>query len=147
MATAKSTPKPKAPAKKTVASKPQKVQAGETVELITVEVGEEIPVEDQLTVAEENPLTEEALKMQEDSLNEGIARALEWFEFGQDEEQYKSMTEKEQTFTRLIDPMIWIMREALITFEHQDCDDCKKRRETGGNSLAVAISEMILGRM
>jgi hypothetical protein len=144
MATTKPTAKTKAPAKKTVVAKPQKVQAGETVELETVEVAEvaeETPVQEQIL------LTEEALKMQEDSLKEGIERALEWFEFGQDEESYKGMTEKEQTFTRLLDPMIWIMRESLITYEHEDCEDCKVRRESNGNSLAVAISEMILGKM
>lgn len=143
MATAKPTAKTKAPAKKTVAAKPQKVQAGETVELETVDVveAEETPVQEQVM------LTEEALKLQEESLNAGIARGVEWFEFGQDEESYKGMTEKEQIFTRLLDPMIWVMREALITYEHQDCEDCKTRRESNGNSLAVAISEMILGKM
>lgn len=99
------------------------------------------------TVAEENPLTPEQVAEHEQLLRDGIDRGMEWFEFGQDEESYKSMTEKEKTFTRLLDPMVWSMREALITYEHEDCDECKKRRETGGNSYALVIAEMLLGRM
>ena len=99
------------------------------------------------TVAEENRLTPEQVAANEQSLRDGIARGIEWFEFGQDEEQYKGMTEKEQTFTRLLDPMIWSMREALITYEHDDCDECRNRRETGGNAYALVIADMLLGRM
>lgn len=99
------------------------------------------------TVAEENRLTPEQVAEHEQLLRDGIARGVEWFEFGQDEEQYNGMTEKEQTFTRLLDPMIWSLREALITYEHDDCDECKNRRETGGNSYALVIAEMLLGRM
>lgn len=92
-------------------------------------------------------LTQEQVDAHAELLREGIARGVEWFEFGLDEEQYNSMTEKEQTFTRLLDPMIWLMRESLISYDHDDCDECKVRRESGGNGLSVAIAEMLLGRV
>lgn len=119
---------------------------GSNTEAVEVEVaeGEEIAGENQLI-----SLTDEQIDAQESALTEAIAKGIEWFEFGQDEEQYNSMTEKEQTFTRLLDPMIWLMREAEITYKErkQDCEECKVRVERNGNSLAVAIAEMILGRM
>lgn len=105
--------------------------------------GSEIPP----TLAEQNPLSPEQVAEHEQLLRDGIARGMEWFEFAQVEENYLAMTEKEQVFSRLLDPMVWSMREALITYEHEDCDECKKRRETGGNSYALVIAEMLLGRM
>ena len=89
----------------------------------------------------------EELAAQAEMLRSGIARGLEWFEFGQDAESYEGMTEKEQTFTRLLDPLVWIMRESLLSYEHEDCDDCRVRRENGGNGLALAIADMLLGKM
>lgn len=110
----------------------------------------ETPVEATEAVeAEAVVLTEEQITAQKETLEEGIAKGIEWFEFGQNEEQYNGMTEKEQTFTRLLDPMVWLMRESLITYEEraEGCEDCKVRVESGGNGLAIAIAEMLLGRM
>lgn len=92
------------------------------------------------------PLTAEVLAEQEQTLRDGIERGVEWFEFAQVEENYFAMSEKEQTFSRLLDPLIWSMREALITYEHEDCDDCKTRREANGNQYGVAVAMMLLGR-
>ena len=94
-------------------------------------------------------LTEEQIAAQKAVLEEAIALGVEMFEFGQDEESYKGMTEKEQTFTRLLDPMIWIMREALISYEEREggCEECTVRVESGNNGLAVATAELMLGRM
>jgi hypothetical protein len=94
-------------------------------------------------------LTEEQIAAQKAALEEAIALGVEMFEFGQDEESYKGMTEKEQTFTRLLDPMIWIMREALISYEEREggCEECTVRVESGNNGLAVATAELMLGRM
>lgn len=99
------------------------------------------------TLAEENPYTPEQVAEHEQTIRDGIDRGVEWFEFAQVEENYLAMSEKEQVFSRLLDPLIWSMREALITYEHEDCDDCKKRRETGGNSYGLVVAEMLLGRM
>lgn len=92
-------------------------------------------------------LTPEQVEANHKALEDAIEVAIQQFTFGQDEENFKGMTEKEQVYTRLLDPLVWIMREALITYEHEDCDDCRERRETDANNLGVAIAEMILGRM
>jgi hypothetical protein len=39
------------------------------------------------------------------------------------------------------------MREALVTYEHEDCEDCKVRRETGGNGYGLAVADLLLGNM
>jgi hypothetical protein len=71
------------------------------------------------------------------------------FEYGQDGANYALMSEKEQTFTRLLDPLVWIMREALISYEEREtgCEECTVRVESGNNGLAVATAELMLGRM
>lgn len=72
---------------------------------------------------------------------------MEWFEFGQDEESFAGMTEKEQTFTRLLDPLVWIMRESLISYKERSegCEECTKRVESRGNGLALTVADMMLG--
>ena len=92
-------------------------------------------------------LTAEQLAYQEQSLKDGIELGVKWFAEAQDAEAYALMSEKEQTFSRLLDPLVWVMREALLTFEHEDCEDCRVRRESDGNSLGVSVAEMLLGRM
>jgi hypothetical protein len=94
-------------------------------------------------------LTEEQIAEQHQALQDAISRGMEWFEFGSNEEQFNSMTEKEQTFTRLLDPMIWLMREAEISYKERSegCEECKVRVEAGNNGLAVTVAEMILGKM
>lgn len=131
----------------------EKLNLDSSTETATV-TGTEVEVEvaEGEEIAEENQpilLTDEQIELQESALTDAIAKGMEWFEFGRDEEQYNSMTEKEQIFTRLLDPMIWLMREAEITYkERKDgCEECKVRVEGNGNSLAVAVAEMILGRM
>jgi len=92
-------------------------------------------------------LTEEQIASNKAALEDAIEVAIQQFTFGKDEDNFNGMTEKEQTYTRLLDPLVWIMREALITYEHEDCDECRERRETDANNLGVAIAEMILGRL
>lgn len=116
----------------------------ESKKKVTVEEAQEAVAVDEVQAIQLSP---EQVEADRKTLEEGIALALEQFEFGKDEESFNGMTEKEQTYTRLLDPMIWIMRESLITYEHEDCDECKVRRESGGNGLAVAIGAMILGRL
>ena len=89
--------------------------------------------------------TQEQLDEQEALLNAGIELGMKWFEEAKDFDAYSAMTQKEQRFSRLLDPLVWSMREALITYEHKDCEDCKIRRETGGNGYALAVAEMLLG--
>lgn len=98
------------------------------------------------TFAEENRLTPEQLAEQEETLRAGIERGMEWFEEAKDADFYAGLTVKEKAFSRLLDPLVWSMREALVTFEHEDCDECKNRRETGGNSYGLVVAEMLLGR-
>lgn len=88
--------------------------------------------------------TAEELAVQKELLENGIARGMEWFEEAKDGDVFAGMSRKEQAFSRLLDPMVWLMREALVTFEHDDCEECKVRRETGGNGLGLAIAEMLL---
>ena len=92
------------------------------------------------------PLTEDEITAQKELLERGIELGMKWFEFGQDEEQFKGMTEKEQVFTRLLDPMVWLMREAHISYvERADgCEDCTGRVERRENGLQLAIAEMLL---
>ena len=94
-------------------------------------------------------LTEEQIAAQKVALEEAIERGVAWFEEAQDAEAYEAMTEKEQTFSRLLDPMLWIMRESLITYTEREngCEECSGRVERDGNSLAVAVAEMMMGRM
>ena len=110
---------------------------------VTVDsTAEETPVQPELP-----PLTEEQITAQKELLERGIARGMEWFEFGQDEEQYNSLTEKEQAFTRLLDPMVWMMREALISYQEraEGCEECTLRVEERGNGIQLAIAELLLG--
>ena len=113
-----------------------------TVDSTVDSTAEETPVQPELP-----PLTEEQIAEQKALLERGIARGMEWFEFGQDEEQYNSLTEKEQSFTRLLDPMVWMMREALISYQEraEGCEECTKRVEERGNGIQLAIAELLLG--
>lgn len=88
--------------------------------------------------------TQEQLDAQEQMLKDAIELGMQWFEEAKDFEAYSAMTAKEQRFSRLLDPLIWSMREALITYEHDDCEECKMRRETGGNGYGLAVAEMLL---
>lgn len=111
----------------------------------TVEV--EVPASAEEVTVEVPRLSPEQVEANHKALEDAIEVAIQQFAYGQDEEAFNGMTEKEQVYTRLLDPLVWIMREALITYEHEDCEDCKLRRETDANNLGVAIAEMILGRM
>jgi hypothetical protein len=133
-----STPRAKAPAK------PKAKVEAEAEATISVEEAQEAVEAGEVEAIQLSPEQVEADRV---LLEEAIAVAMEHFEFGKDEESFLGMTEKEQTFTRLLDPMAWIMREALITYEHEDCEECKLRRETGQNGLAVAVAAMIMGRV
>lgn len=103
---------------------------------------EETPVQ-----AELPPLTEEEITAQKELLEAGIARGMEWFEQGKGEADFAAMTEKEQSFTRLLDPIVWMMREALISYEERStgCEECTKRVESRGNGIQLAMAEMLLG--
>ena len=88
--------------------------------------------------------TAEQLEEQKALLERGIALGMEWFDEAKDGPTFERFSRKEQAFSRLLDPMVWVMRESLVTFEHDDCEECKVRRETGGNGLGLAIAEMLL---
>lgn len=89
--------------------------------------------------------TEEQIAEHAQMLRTAIDLGLEWFEEAKDAEAFEAMTLKEQRFSQLLDPLIWSMREALITYEHEDCEECKVRRETGGNGYGLAVADMLLG--
>lgn len=89
--------------------------------------------------------TEEQIAEQAELLRSAIELGMQWFEEAKDAEAFEAMTLKEQRFSQLLDPLIWSMREALITYEHEDCEDCKMRRETGGNGYGLAVADMLLG--
>lgn len=93
------------------------------------------------------PLTEEEITAQAELLEAGIARGMEWFEEGKEEADFLAMTEKEQAFTRLLDPMVWIMRESLISYKERSegCEECTARVERRENGLALAVAEMLVG--
>lgn len=93
------------------------------------------------------PLTEEQITAQKELLERGIALGMEWFEQGKDGADFALMSEKEQSFTRLLDPIVWMMREALISYEEREagCEECTVRVETRGNGIQLAMAEMLLG--
>lgn len=91
--------------------------------------------------------TEEQIAEQRKLLETAIDYGVQWFEYAQDGANYALMSEKEQALSRLLDPLIWSMREALVTYEHEDCEDCKVRRETGGNGYGLAVADLLLGNM
>ena len=111
---------------------------------VTVDSVEETPVQDE--IPELPPLTEEEITAQKELLERGIERGMEWFEFGQDAESFESMTVKEKSLTRLLDPMVWMMREALISYQERSegCEECTKRVEERGNGIQLAIAELLL---
>lgn len=110
----------------------------------SVTVDSETPVQDE--IPELPPLTEEDITAQKELLERGIERGMEWFEFGQDAESFESMTVKEKSLTRLLDPMVWMMREALISYQERSegCEECTKRVEERGNGIQLAIAELLL---
>lgn len=109
-----------------------------------VETETENPVQEE--IPELPPLTEEEVVMQKELLEKGIELAMEWFEYGQDAEAFEAMSEKEQALTRLLDPMVWLMREALISYtERADgCEECTVRVNERQNGLQLAIADMLL---
>jgi hypothetical protein len=102
------------------------------------------PVEPELP--ELPPLTEEEITAQKELLEKGIELAVEWFEYGQDAEAFEAMSKKEQALTRLLDPMAWMMREALISYTERSegCEECTVRVESRNNGLQLAIADMLL---
>jgi hypothetical protein len=99
------------------------------------------PVEPELP-----PLTEEEITAQKELLEKGIELAMEWFEYGQDANAFEAMSEKEQALTRLLDPMAWMMREALISYTERSggCEECTVRVESRNNELQLSIADMLL---
>lgn len=89
-------------------------------------------------------LTPEQVLDNQTALEDAIELAIQQFVQGQDQDVFDAMSEKEKAYTRLLDPLVWVMREFLETYMH-DCADCIERRETDGNNLGVAIAEIILG--
>jgi hypothetical protein len=117
------------------------------IETPAVEADVDVVVENVEEVIELPRLTVEQIEANRRALEDAIEVAVQQFAFGQDEEQFNSMNPKEQTYTKLLDPLVWIMRESLVTYEHEDCEECRERRETDANNLGVAVAEMILGRL
>lgn len=106
---------------------------------------EEISVES-VEAPELPPLTEEEITAQKELLERAISLGMEWFEDGKEEADFLAMTDKEQSFTRLLDPIVWMMREALISYEEREggCEECTVRIEERGNGIQLAMAEMLL---
>lgn len=110
-----------------------------------VEQEQELELE---VVAEEEiiRLTPEQVENNKAALEDAIEVAIQQFSHAQDEEVFAGMSDVEKSYIKLLDPLVWIMRESLQTYEHEDCDTCRERRETDANNLAVDVAEKILGR-
>lgn len=91
-------------------------------------------------------LTPEQVANNKAALEDAVEIAIQQFIHAQDEEVFAGLSDMEKAYIKLLDPLVWIMREALPSYEHEDCDACRDRRETDANNLSVSIAEMILGR-
>ena len=91
-------------------------------------------------------LTPEQVADNKAALEDAIEVAIQQFAQAQDAEFFEGLTPMEKSYIKLLDPLVWIMRESLQTYEHEDCDDCRERRETDANNLAIDVAEKILGR-
>lgn len=100
------------------------------------------------SVAAPAPLTAEQIAEREALLRAGIAQAVEWFEAAQslEAEELEALGAEQLAYRKLLDPVIWLMREALVSYEHLDCEECTLRRsDAGSNSLALALAGMVTG--
>lgn len=91
-------------------------------------------------------LTPEQVADNEAAIEDAIELAIQQFSRAQDEEVFAAMSDVEKSYIKLLDPLVWILRESLQTYKHEDCDECRERRETDANNLAVDVAEKILGR-
>ena len=91
---------------------------------------------------EREPLTEEEIELQHQLLLEGIAKAESWFEEAKAPDAFASYSEKEKKLSRVLDPILWLLREANIAYEH-DCEECSARIQARGNGLALALADML----
>jgi hypothetical protein len=91
------------------------------------------------------PVSAEEQVLQAELLRSGIERGVSYVEAASVEGAFAEMSSTEQVFIQLLDPLIWLMRESLISYEHADCEDCAARVNSGGNGLALAIAGMLLG--
>ena len=110
----------------------------------------EVPVEAETETEEVQQevvrLTPEQVDANHKALEDAIELAIQQYSQAQDEEVFAGMSSVEQSYIKLLDPLVWIMRESLQTYEHLDCEECIERRETDANNLAVDVAEKILGR-
>ena len=92
------------------------------------------------------PPTEEEIAFQKEMLERGIEKSIEWFTYGQEAENFEAMSRKEKAFTRLLDPMVWLMKDGLIAYvEREDgCEECTMRINERQLGLPLALAEMVL---
>lgn len=88
------------------------------------------------------PLTDEEIEEQHQLLTKGISVAEAWFEEALTPGVFETMTDKEKKFSRVLDPLLWIMREAALSYEH-DCEDCRIRIQSRQNGLPLALADML----
>lgn len=88
------------------------------------------------------PLTPEEIEEQHQLLKSGISTAEKWFEEALTPGAFETYSTKEKKFSRVLDPILWLMREAAISYEHE-CDACSDRIQARQNGLALALADML----
>ena len=89
--------------------------------------------------------SEEELLWQAETLRKAIELSVGWVEEANSDGALAEMPPREQILMKLQAPLMWVLQEALISYDHENCDDCKLRRESNGNNLALAIAVTVLG--
>lgn len=100
-----------------------------------VETVEEIAPPDAAEIAKQKKLLEDAIEL-----------ASGWFETDGSAEVFDTLEGKARTLALLLDPLIWTMREALITYEEREtgCEECTARIDRWGNNFALTIAVRFL---
>lgn len=88
------------------------------------------------------PLTPEEVEKQHQLLLSGIAVAEEWFNEALSPGNFESYSDKEKKLSRVLDPILWLMREAALSYEHE-CEDCSARIQARQNGLALTLADML----
>lgn len=88
------------------------------------------------------PLTAEEVEEQHQLLLAGITVAEDWFKEALTPGAFEGYSDKEKKFSRVLDPILWLMREAALSYEHE-CDDCSARIQARQNGLALTLADML----
>lgn len=92
------------------------------------------------------PPDEAEVAKQKKLLEDAIERAGEWFDGYNSAEVFETLEGPEKTLALLLDPLIWVMRDALVSYEEreQGCEDCTRKIDMWANNFALTIAVRIL---